>query len=119
MRKPVREGWEAKKDCHMGARTRKGPRSSRRVSEERELDHAEITVSSILPHRSSRRDVRFGLRDASVQRPGGMRSTEICVRNAAAERKYGKHTSCIVKRELRVLNIVEKLSALGVQAPVL
>jgi hypothetical protein len=74
MRKPVREGCDAKKDCQAGARTRKGPTSSSRVREGREFDQEDRTVLSILPHLSSRREVRFGLSDARAQRPGGVRS---------------------------------------------
>jgi hypothetical protein len=74
MRKLVREGCEAKKDCQAGARTRKGPTSSSRVREGREFDQEDMTVLSILPHLSSRREVRFGLSEARAHRPGGVRS---------------------------------------------
>jgi hypothetical protein len=59
MKKLVREGCDAKKDCQAGARTRKGPTSSSRVREGREFDQEGRTVLSILPHLSSRREVRF------------------------------------------------------------
>jgi hypothetical protein len=76
MRKLVSDEWDAKKDCQAGARTRKGPTSSRRAREGRELDQEDRTVSSNLPHLSSRREVRFGLSEARAQRPGGIRSEE-------------------------------------------
>lgn len=76
MRKPVSDGWDSKKDCQAGARTRNGPTSSRRVRDGREWDQEDRTVLSILPHLSSLREVRFGLSDARVQSPGGVRSAK-------------------------------------------
>lgn len=79
MRKPVSDGWDAKKDCQAGARTRKGPTSSRRVREGRERHQESMTKLSILPHFSSRREVRFGLSEARAQRPGGVMSERHCI----------------------------------------
>lgn len=77
MRNPVRRGWDAKKDCQAGARTRKGPRSSRRVRLGSESAQEEMTASSMRPQNLSWREVRFGLRKPRVQSPGDVKSEKM------------------------------------------
>jgi hypothetical protein len=53
MRKLVREGYNAKKDCQAGVYTWKGLMSSSHVREGKEFDKEDRTVLSILLHLSS------------------------------------------------------------------
>jgi hypothetical protein len=53
MRKLVREGYNAKKDCQAGVCTWKGLMSSSHVREGKEFDKEDRTVLSILLHLSS------------------------------------------------------------------